>query len=213
VIEPYLQGLAARLARAEKLPQGMAVHVHYDKAPVVNAMATLGGHVVIYQGLLEVVPHENALAMVLAHEIAHVRHRHPIASMGRAAAFSFALTTLGGDGGLVQSTIAQGGNLTLLSFSRSQEAEADATAFANLHAAYGHVAGADAFFRVMLSRAEAGEPLRFLASHPLNAQRIELLGALAAQRSCQAKGDITPLPAAVRAEIERRRQAATKLAP
>ena len=65
----------------------------------------------------------------------------------------------------------------------------------------------------MLSRAEAGEPLRFLASHPVDAQRIESLAALAAQRSWQAKGDITPLPAVVRAEIERRRQAATKLAP
>ena len=35
--------------------------------------------------------------MVLSHAIAHVRHRHPIASLGRSAAFGCALTLAGAD--------------------------------------------------------------------------------------------------------------------
>ena len=73
--------------------------MHYDDDAVVNAFATLGGHIVVYQGLLEAVPDENALAMVLAHEIAHVRHRHPIVGLSRSAALGFALMLLGADSG------------------------------------------------------------------------------------------------------------------
>jgi predicted Zn-dependent protease len=207
LIEPYLQELAGRLARAQGLPEDMSIHVHYDAGPVVNAFATLGGHVVLYQGLLEAMPDENALAMVMAHEIAHVRHRHPIASLGRSAAFGFVLMLIGADSGAqtVASAISQGGTLTMLSFSRSQEEQADATALETVHRAYGHVGGANRFFQRMLEQAGSREPPRFLSSHPLTSRRIEALGALAAQRGWRTEGELTALPEAVRAEIERRK--------
>jgi len=208
VIQPYLNGLGERLARAQGLPEGVRIEVHYDDDAVVNAFATLGGHIVIYQGLLEALPDENALAMVLAHEIAHVRHRHTIASLGRSAVLGFALLVLGADSGAesVASAISQGGTLTMLSFSRGQEQEADATALETLARAYGHVGGADRFFRHMLAEEGRREPPRFLSSHPLTEGRIAALAALAAERSWKTEGVATPLPEAVRAEIERRRE-------
>ncbi len=212
-IEPYLRQLGARLAGAQGLPAGMRVTLHYDPAPVVNAFATLGGHVMVYQGLLEATADENALAMVIAHEIAHVRHRHPIAAAGRSAALGFLLLLLGADGGgeLIQSAVSRGGTLTMLSFSRAQEAQADATALETLQRAYGHVAGAEDFFRRMLRESARREPPRFLSSHPLTAERIEALGAAAGQRGWARDGARTPFPAAVRDGIERRR--ASKLGP
>ncbi|MGQ0547244.1 MAG: M48 family metalloprotease [Betaproteobacteria bacterium] len=98
-IEPYLRALAARLARAQDFPPHLQLHVHYDDGAVVNAFATLGGHIVVYRGLLAAMPDENALAMVLAREVAHVRHRHPIASTGRSAALGFLLMLVGADSG------------------------------------------------------------------------------------------------------------------
>ncbi len=212
-IEPYLRELGARLARLQGLPEGMTITVHYDEAPVVNAFATLGGHVVLYQGLLEAVADENALAMVIAHEIAHVRHRHPIASVGRSAALGFLLMVAGADsgGGFVQAAISHGGVITMLSFSRAQEAQADATALETLQRAYGHVAGADDFFRRMLQQSARRQPPRFLSSHPLTGERIEALGAAAERRGWPREGARTPIPAAVRDDIERRR--ASKLGP
>ena len=208
VIAPYLKGLGERLARVQGLPEGVRVEVHYDDDEVVNAFATLGGHIVVYQGLLEAVPDENALAMVIAHEIAHVRHRHPIASLGRSAALGFTLMLLGADSGAqsVASAISQGGTLTMLSFSRGQEEQADATALETLARAYGHVGGADRFFRHMLSEEGEREPPRFLSSHPLTERRIAALAALAAERGWKSEGVATPLPEAVRVEIERRRR-------
>jgi beta-barrel assembly-enhancing protease len=211
-IEGYLQALGERLARAQQLPDDITIQVHYSSGSMINAFATLGGHVVIYQGLLEAVPDENALAMVLAHEIAHVRHRHPIASVGRAAALGFALMLIGADSGsgMVQATMSHGGTLTMLSFSRGQETEADATALETLYRAYGHVGGGDAFFRTMLKRAGGASPPAFLSSHPLTPKRLDALAALAAQRGWPADGARTPLPPAVRAEIERRRAGTAK---
>ena len=206
VIEPYLRQLGERLARAQGLPPDLRIEVHYDDDPVVNAFATLGGHIVVYQGLLEALPDENALAMVLAHEIAHVRHRHPIASLGRSAALSLALMLLGTDTGAqsAASAMSQGGMLTMLSFSRSEEEEADATALETLARAYGHVASGDRFFRHVLAEEGSKEPPRFLSSHPLSSQRIEALSRLAARQGWKTEGEITPIPAEVRAEIQRR---------
>ena len=208
VIEPYLKHLGERLARAQGLPPDLRIEVHYDDQPVVNAFATLGGHIVVYQGLLEVLPDENALAMVLAHEIAHVRHRHPIASLGRSAALSLALMLLDTDTGAqsVASAMSQGGMLTMLSFNRGEEEEADATALETLARAYGHVANADLFFRHALAKAGSKEPPRFLSSHPLSSHRIQALSALAARHGWESEGEITPIPAEVRMQIERGRR-------
>lgn len=206
-IQLYLRGLTARLARAQGLPDGMAVTVHYDEGDVVNAFATLGGHVVVYRGLLEAMPDENALAMVLAHEIAHVRHRHPIATAGRSAALGFLLMALGADSGsqAIQAAVSHGGGVTMLTFSRAQEEEADATALETVHRAYGHVDGADAFFRQMLTRKASREPPRFLSSHPLTNERLEALDELAQRHAWPREGLRTPIPAQVRDELGRRR--------
>jgi predicted Zn-dependent protease len=62
---------------------------------------------------------------------------------------------------------------------------------------YGHVAGADAFFRILLAElgeAVPDETLEFLNTHPLTAKRIEDLGALARERGWALDGPATPLP-------------------
>ena len=132
-ISRYLQGLADRMTAADPLPPGMKITVHFVDEPTVNAFATLGGHVVVYRGLLEAMPNENALAMVLAHEIAHVRLRHPATSMGRGVAVSLGLSVVSaglGDG-LAPQALGSAGLLTELNFSREQELEADAAGLAS----------------------------------------------------------------------------------
>ena len=94
---PERSGRAAR--RGHAAAEGMAVTVHYDPAGTVNAFATAGGNLVFYRGLLERMPHENALAMVVAHEIAHVLHRDPLAALGGGVASTVALLVLTGNAG------------------------------------------------------------------------------------------------------------------
>ena len=126
--EQYLQALGRQLAAAMDLPAEMQITVHYSSDDTVNAMATLGGNIVVFQGLIDTVDSENALAMVLAHEIAHVRHRHPIVAMGRGFTVMLALSALSGIGdGMIQQWVGSMGMLPMLAFSREQEEAADVT--------------------------------------------------------------------------------------
>ena len=72
--EQALSQLLNKLIGEHALP--VSVHYLADEA-TPNAFATLGGHIFITRGLLENVQSENGLAMVLAHEYAHIELRHP----------------------------------------------------------------------------------------------------------------------------------------
>lgn len=171
--EDYLQSLADRLSASMDLPEGMQVTLHYSSAETVNALATLGGNIVVFQGLLDVVPNENALAMVIAHEIAHIRHRHPIIAMGRGFTVLLALSVLAGVGDdLMQQWVGSMGMLPVLAFSRAQEDEADADALQALHKTYGHAGGAASFFEYAAERQRFGEEPALFATHTSPADRI-----------------------------------------
>lgn len=210
-VERYLQGIADRLTARTTLPEGMRVRVHYVNEPVVNAFATLGGHMAVYRGLLERVSDENVLAMVMAHEIGHLRLRHPIRSVGRGVAFAAALSLVSSGIGnqVAERVLGQSGLLTLLTFSRAQEEEADESGLATLAAVYGHAGGARQTFSMLQAAArEHGrtEPVKFLSTHPLSEERVARLAALIERNGLQADGPRTPIPQAVREALEKDRK-------
>ena len=171
--EQYLQALGEQLSAAMDLPTGMKITVHYSADDTVNAMATLGGNIVVFQGLIDTVDSENALAMVLAHEIAHVRHRHPIVAIGRGFAVMLALSTLSGLGdGMIQQWVGSMGMLPVLAFSREQEEAADADALQALLRVYGHAGGAATFFEHVAEQSALPEPPALLNTHPDTDARI-----------------------------------------
>jgi predicted Zn-dependent protease len=94
------------------------------------------------------------------------------------------------------------GNLTVLSFSRSQEARADADALAAVARRYGHVAGAGAFFQEMqrrsslAGRAQESAPV-FMRTHPATDDRLYRMELLAVERRWATEGTLTPLPPAL----------------
>ncbi|MDM3870879.1 M48 family metallopeptidase [Porticoccus sp. W117] len=195
--QQYLQELADKLVANAPLPDGMSITVHYVDDNIVNAAATLGGHVLMYRGLLEKLPNENALAMVMAHEIAHVRHRDPLMALGRGVVVTTALAAISGfsDSQLSSWVVGLGSNLTLLKFSRDQEHAADENGLLALHATYGHTGGSEQLFEVLAQAHGDGEAwATFLATHPLSDERIAELAKLAAENGWQQQGDLTPLP-------------------
>ncbi len=198
--QAYLQTLSNTLAAHQKLPEGMVITVHYIDDDTVNAFATIGGHIVIFAGLLKKVPHENALSMVLAHEIAHIKHRDPLVSIGRGLTVFLAMSSIAG---ISNNTIAgqfleQTGLLTSLSFSRQQEAAADKEAFQTLQSYYGHLEGAADLFEV-LKQAEGGhKTFSFFRSHPLTEERIKAIDAFARSVQPDALPEMVPLPEFIR---------------
>ena len=193
-----LTAFAGRLSAVMALPDDMVVNVHYVDEDIVNAGATLGGHVLVYRGLIEHMPSENALAMVLAHEIAHTRHRHPIRSLGRGLVVALAMAAMFGvEGDGAASALLQGsGTLALLGFSRAQGSAADADAIAAVHALYGHAGGALDAYRALLEIQGPLGPPAVLATHPHMDTRIAVLEDIALH-AAYASGTPRPLPAAL----------------
>jgi len=193
----YLQSLADRLAMAQGLPDDMSITVHYVDDETVNAFATLGGHVFFFRGLLENIPNENALAMVMAHEIAHVKHRHPIKSLGRAVitGTAIAVVSSAAGGNIIADVLGETGLLTALKFSREQEQQSDESAMTALAHVYGHVGGANSLFEVLeAANPDRLQPPEFFSSHPHTDNRIESISAMASKNHWPTMGDVTPLP-------------------
>lgn len=177
-VEAYLQALAGSLTDAMPLPDGMQVHVHLVDSDVPNAFATLGGQVVVTRGLYRRMPSENALAMVLAHELGHLRHRDPIAALGGRAAVATALALLG-DGQALAPPMAA---VVQLGYSRNAETRADDDALLALRQTYGHVRGAADVFRVLTTYRRgrpAGAVPTLLSTHPADAARVARLAGAA----------------------------------
>jgi predicted Zn-dependent protease len=88
----------------------------------------------------------------------------------------------------------QSGLLTMLTFNRAQEEEADATALAALVKVYGHAGGSTDLFDVLRKAAQQPEPPKFLSTHPLSGDRTQRLVALARAKGWPLDGVRTPLP-------------------
>jgi Zn-dependent protease with chaperone function len=196
-MQSYLESLVQRIVTVQQIPNNMPITVHYIDSDTINAFATLGGHVYMFRGLLEKLPNENSLIMVLAHEIAHIKHRHPIRSLGRGIIIGLALSMLSGSMGDMMSNqiISNTGMVTSLSFSREQERVSDKTALDTLMALYGHVLGAEQLFEVLQEPEGSMEMPEFFSTHPLSDQRIKEIHAFARETpSTHDEQQAIPLP-------------------
>lgn len=191
-----LQRLADRLATALSLPPDMKLTVHYSDEMTVNAYATLGGHIVVFRGLIARIDSENALAAVLAHEIAHVRHRHPAAAAGRGIAIGLALSALSAAIGnsVAERIMGTTGLGVLLSYSREQETAADEDALQAVATVYGHLGGAaDLFEALKDAHPNSDGGVEIFRSHPFSDRRIEHVRQFAESRGIPADGPRTAL--------------------
>jgi Zn-dependent protease with chaperone function len=129
-----------------------------------NAAALPGGRMIVLNGLFDDIDDPDAIAGIVAHEIAHVRRRHVPAAMVRQLGLGTVATLMGG--GAVASNAS---GLLSLKYSRTAEAEADSDAIAMLaRAGIDPRPTARAFdeFR----KAEGSLP-EWLGSHPASAGR------------------------------------------
>ena len=192
LIEAELEALLTRLTGPDAVP----VHIHYlADNPMPNAFATLGGHIFITRGLLDHVESENGLAMVLAHEYAHIELRHPITLMLEQLSIGLVLTLMSNKD-LAQLVAQDTAMLTALSFSRAMERSADQQALQRLNAHYGHTLGADEFFRNMLEQHQhlgADSPWQqMFQTHPLTRTRIEAIAAASPSPKASAGPEHSP---------------------
>jgi len=196
-VEAALQRLADRLSGAMDLGDDMRVTVHFVDDKTVNALATIGGNIFVYRGLLARLENENALAMVLAHEIAHVKHRDVLAALGSGVLVSVASSFVLGDAGRVGDLLGHETVFTMLHFSRAKEKRADLDAMRAVVQEYGHGGGAVDLFKVFnVMEREAGVKRKtdLFTSHPLTPNRLKALRVLAESQGWLMDGPRRPMP-------------------
>ncbi|MDH3353845.1 MAG: M48 family metallopeptidase [Chromatiales bacterium] len=172
-LPPYLAKISQKVINSFNLPEQMHITVHYVNDDVVNAFATLGGHIVLYRGLLEKLKYEDELSMIIAHEVSHIKHRHPILNASHGAVIGLALSFLGASSGnsVVNDLLGTTSMVTLMKYSRENEHLADKDAIDSLVKIYGSAEGAIGLFDVLNSEYSDRGEVEFFNTHPLNKNR------------------------------------------
>ncbi len=204
--DPELQAYVAALAdeiNAElenDWNEGFELRVYVIESDLVNAFATLGGYVFVFDGLIEAVEDENGLAMVIGHELAHIHHRDPLLGTGRGMLIQLAIASLSGNN-MDPTSLHMGSEIILTSYSREQELAADELSLELMQKRYGHVGGATRLFELIDEDSEDFEFAEFLSTHPDPDARIERIEALSAENGWPAR-DTQPYPEHVDAALD-----------
>jgi len=206
-IVEYVKGVVDRLAAVlPSIPFNVTTTVVRNDA--INAFASPGGYVYVFTGLIHQFSHESELAGVIAHELAHVTQRHvagrieamqliSLASLAGVVAGVF----IGGGGDHNSAEVGQamiagsaaGAASAMLSYSRTDEREADQVGMNYLTAAGFPPDGMiGAFERIRKMRwASGGTFPAYLSTHPDVDERLTYLDSRVAH-----------LPADVRARTD-----------
>jgi len=170
-----LDKLVGRLQAAAALPYSLRVDV--VRRADFNAFALPGGHIYVFQGLIDRAQSPDELAGVLAHEIGHVAHRDGTRTVLQAAGLSFLFGMMLGDfvgGGAV---VIAAKTVVRSSYSRRVETAADIYSVGLMH----KVGGDPRALATILARvtADKDEGIKILADHPGTKDRVIAINAIA----------------------------------
>ena len=156
---------ALRRMSARIEPRGSPIAMTLIDVDIFNAAALPGGQIVIFDGALEETKNPDAMAGVLAHEIAHVRRRHVTQALIRELGIGALIRLFAGGVG------ANAEQLVSLSYTRANEAQADADAIAALDRANIDPRPTAVLFRKLDDKAGGMDAIEWLNSHPRSQER------------------------------------------
>ena len=160
-------------------------YILVDNDKVVNAWCMPGGKIAVYTGLLKITKNNDALSIVMGHEIAHAVARHSVERMSHAMTINLSTTVadifLGGAINRTRNQIGQNTGMDIFKlgimnpFGRKQETEAD-----YLGLIFSSLSGYDIresvkLWQRMSEKNKGKEPPVFLSTHPSSKKRIENL--------------------------------------
>ncbi len=189
----YLQTMVDRMqSDCTHLPYRFKIVYSEDR--LVNAVALPGGTIVVFQGLLDKLTSENALAFVLGHEMGHFNNRDHLKQLGRGLVLMILWSLVAGDGSAVGGLLTPSLTSASARHSQGQESQADEFGLKAVQCRYGHISGATQFFESMAAEEDPGPLDVFFQTHPASPHRIGHLAELA-KTSGFGEGPLTPIPA------------------
>lgn len=125
-LQNYVNSLGEFLVSTSELSNKTFTFTILD-SPIINAFALPGGYIYLTRGLLALCDNEAQLAGVISHEIGHITARHAARRYTKSVGTNLILNVLGTltKNQVARNLMGQGAGLFLLSYSRSQEYEAD----------------------------------------------------------------------------------------
>jgi len=140
-----------------------------------NALALPGGTILVTDEMLAAASDDDALAGIFAHEMGHVRERHPLRLFVRTLGISAISTIALGDPGAIGAAVASVAELGLgMSYSRGFERDADRHAAALMRAT-GHDPKALGVLLLRLAPAGSDPTNGWFSTHPTSDERAKAL--------------------------------------
>jgi predicted Zn-dependent protease len=141
----------------------------------MNAFAIPGGHIVVYDAILERMKTPEELAALLAHESSHVALRHSLRNIFRSLARKmFLALIIGNESGIISVVVGNADELKGLQYSRALETEADDNGLQLMAKSHINVQGMVRLMQ-MLQKESSDSPQTpgILSTHPVFKERID----------------------------------------
>lgn len=169
--------LSERLMPKKNRYESINVYV-INNSKITNAFALPGGTVVLHRTIIDKAENAEDVAGVLAHEMGHLAHAHPIRSLTQQIGSRAILAMMFGGGDVVELS----SSVLSFSYSRDIEREADYMAVDLLKKTDISAQGLVRFFSKLSEEGEEdvfADYMAYLSTHPSSKERIENITALA----------------------------------
>jgi hypothetical protein len=161
-------------ARVDRIGQALVAYLDKKMYPyrfkvlspnIINAFCLPGGYIYIYQGLLNALPDDDAVAYVIAHEIAHGYNRHwakRTENMASLSLFMGIVSAITNDSSVANRTML----LTYFKYSRDDEFYADMCGMNYMWEAGFDLAGALEVMDIFVGMQKHDDTPEYLSTHP-----------------------------------------------
>jgi Zn-dependent protease with chaperone function len=153
---------------------GYPVSITVVESNEMNAFAIPGGHIVVYDAILERMKTPEELAALLGHEASHIALRHSLRNIFRDLSQKMFLSLIiGNESGIASVVVGNANALKQLQYSRSLETEADNNGLQLMAKNNINVQGMVRLMKLLQQESGDGEPSAFLSTHPVFKDRIQ----------------------------------------
>lgn len=178
--------------RQMNIPSKYDIQITVVKSDVANAFAMPGGHIVIYDKVLNGMSSYEELAALLSHEFTHIENRHSLRSIFRQYSSQIFLSLLFGNLDAAAAVLVSNADgLKGLSYSRSLETEADENGAALLAQRKIDCQGFVRLFQLLKKETAGIHTPELINSHPNLDNRIKQIGELESCRKNAPAKDTT----------------------
>ncbi|WP_127130210.1 M48 family metallopeptidase [Pseudoflavitalea rhizosphaerae] len=173
-VDPVKTRLLNQFYKQLHYQTGYPIEITVVKSPEVNAFAVPGGHIVVFDAILDNMKTPEELAALLGHEASHIALRHSLNNMFKSLSRQMFLTLIfGTDAGITSILVQNADRLKRLEYSRELETEADNNGMKLMHESKVDTEGMVRLMDLLNDATKGGaQAVNFLSTHPVFDKRV-----------------------------------------